>query len=409
MKNLQHLLPFIDTLLLANLALLTYLTIFYYFKTIVALTLDKRADSDMKEAYELPFVTVAIPSYNEGKKVLEAVEHALSLDYPFFEVFLVDDSDEEASIRAIEELRLKYGNNTRLRIIHRSNREGFKGGALNEVLRHVDPRSKVLVVFDVDFCYQKDFLKKAVLELPKQNADAVQGYQCHVANNASLATWYTSAIIAADYRIWLHASELLNGFKWITGSAFAVNISSLCKIGLFSGTLTEDVDISCRLVLGGFKISYRDNLVAFGKPPTSLIELIKQQMRWIEGTSRDLKRYLLKLLLSKKTKVFEKADVLAYFLQYSSHLWITTFIMLLLVHSLLAELSIGLITSLLVFAFAPIFRVFGGLVKDYGASKKCIIGTLAYAVVACLMTPLGAYSTLRGFLAKKWHWYRTGK
>jgi cellulose synthase/poly-beta-1,6-N-acetylglucosamine synthase-like glycosyltransferase len=154
-----------------------------------------------------PMVSVHLVTYNEEHVVDRLLTACTKLDYPNYEVVVVDDSKDRTVHRLkgwlLEALK---SDGQRLKIIHRQNRSGFKGGALNEALNHTSPRAEYVVVLDADFVPEPDILKRFLAYFNKHGANgdggpngtgrygggrlaAVQGYQWHTLNRSE--NWLT--------------------------------------------------------------------------------------------------------------------------------------------------------------------------------------------------------------------------
>jgi len=108
-----------------------------------------------------PMISVHLAIYNEERVIDRLLNACTKLDYPNYEVVVVDDSKDGTVVRLKEWLldALKL-DGQRLKIIHRRDRSGFKGGALNEALRHTSPNAEYVVVLDADFVPEPDMLKR---------------------------------------------------------------------------------------------------------------------------------------------------------------------------------------------------------------------------------------------------------
>ena len=105
-----------------------------------------------------PFISIHLPFYNEKNVARRVLDACGNLDYSNYEVLVVDDSRDE-TVKILRDINRRRGVPT-LKFIHRKERRGFKGGALSEALRHMDPRTEYVVVFDADFIPPPDTLRK---------------------------------------------------------------------------------------------------------------------------------------------------------------------------------------------------------------------------------------------------------
>jgi cellulose synthase/poly-beta-1,6-N-acetylglucosamine synthase-like glycosyltransferase len=112
-------------------------------------------------ANKAPKVSVHVALYNEERVVDRLLTACSKLDYPNYEVVVVDDSND-GTVKILKEWILNQirSDGQKIKIIHRDNRKGFKGGALNEALKHTDSKAEYVVVFDADFVPEPDIIKK---------------------------------------------------------------------------------------------------------------------------------------------------------------------------------------------------------------------------------------------------------
>src|SRR5213080_1306206 len=188
-----------------------------------------------------PFVSVHVAAYNE-KRVIDRLLTALSqLEYPEYEVVVVDDSNDESV-----EILQRWVGRPRFKILHRSSRAGYKGGALREALKVMDPRTEYVVVFDADSAPFPDSIER-LLPLFYRVSDgasskrfeaafgrtepgqvkrrpevaAVQSYQWHVLNKSE--SWLTEAVraeYAGSYMIERPFQDAIGALKMIAGTAY---------------------------------------------------------------------------------------------------------------------------------------------------------------------------------------------
>jgi cellulose synthase/poly-beta-1,6-N-acetylglucosamine synthase-like glycosyltransferase len=221
-----------------------------------------------------PFVSIHLPMYNEKNVVNRIMKACTSLDYKNYEVVVVDDSNDETT----KILNEQWSNHPRVKIIHRDGRQGFKGGALNEALKHMNPRADYVLVFDADFMPSSDIVnrflwyfenssdvnrnnrknnsKDIVFEriedwYRKLETAAVQGYQWHMLNAGE--NWLTRGVrveYSGNYMVERTCQEVLGTMKMIAGSVFMIKANVLRKYR-WSTSLTEDWELTLRLYMDG--------------------------------------------------------------------------------------------------------------------------------------------------------------
>ena len=274
-----------------------------------------------------PFISVHLPMYNE-KQVAERILRACtSFDYiasggqALYEVVVADDSTDETTAiveRFAQQWNSKHNtqNSTPfIKMIHRDTREGFKGGALKEALKHTDPRAEFIVVFDADFVPYPDtlelFLKYFQVnsgsldfrlsslandQRPTTNVAAIQGYQWHVLNKSE--NWITRGVrseYAGSYVIERSGAELYGGLKQIAGSVYMIRKDLLDRFG-WGTSITEDFQLTLKLYEAGYKVVYTPYIQAPAECASTLKRLIRQRMRWAEGHSFNVRRMFTRLL-----------------------------------------------------------------------------------------------------------------
>src|SRR5579859_5050716 len=246
------------------------------------------------ELEEQPFISVQIASYNE-KRVIERLLECCSLfEYPNYEVVWVDDSTDET-----EEIRERWQGRERFKIIHRRNRSGYKGGALTEALKAMDPRAEYVVIFDADAMPFPDALQRFLPHFYTRNGHvhkreeiaAVQSYQWHVLNKSE--SWLTEAVrteYAGSYMVERPFQDMLGSLKMIAGTAYMIRAELLRELG-WGRSLTEDWELTLRLYARGYKVVY----TPYAETPAECVgtfgRLARQRMRWAEGHSYNVRRW----------------------------------------------------------------------------------------------------------------------
>src|SRR5919198_2746759 len=231
-----------------------------------------------------PMVTVQLPLYNEryvARRLLQAVG---ALDYPIaqLEIQLLDDStDETTAILAQSASRLRAKG---LRVVHlrREERLGFKAGALAAGLK--EARGEFIAIFDADFVPPPEFLRKTIPFFTNPRVAAVQTRWGHLNRDFSLLTLAQSFGIDGHFGVEQSArcwGNLLLNFNGTAGVWRKVAIEDAG--GWAHDTLTEDLDLSYRAQLRGWRIVYRPDLVCPAELPVLITGFKSQQRRWAKG------------------------------------------------------------------------------------------------------------------------------
>lgn len=381
----------------------------WYFFAFVSLKSGSGSNSE-KSNYkgDSCFVSVLLPIYNEVNVVDRLLGACTSFNSPPYEVIVVNDSDDEVTTEKLEDWR----DNPKVKLINRSSRKGWKGGALNVALDNMDPRSTHVLIFDADFIPPKD-LASRFLDRFDDEVTVVQGYQRHDLNSDE--NWITKGV-----RVWtslynmveLNGQQKLGLFSPLTGCVFMIK-SDVLKSLRFEEVTDEDWNLTMRLYENGHKILYDPGLVASGECPSTLRRLFRQQARWAEGHTRTFVSHFHKIWKCKYLSLKEKIDFVfigASFLN-STLIGFLTFasLLTLLFPAVYLPSSIVQIGTALLLASVPaaILASLGALYLE-GARKD--FKKIGYAwLLNFIVTPILAYAALKGVIMKKGFFHRTFK
>jgi exosortase/archaeosortase family protein len=378
-----------------------------------------------------PMVSVHLAIYNEEHVIDRLLTACTGLDYPNYEVVVVDDSKDGTLLRLkdwlLQSLKL---DGQKLKIVHRRNRSGFKGGALNEALEHTSPKAEYVVVFDADFVPEPDILKRFLAYFNKHgpNGDgngggkygngrlaAVQGYQWHTLNRSE--NWLTRGVsceFSGSYMVDRTFEEVAGVLKMVAGSVYMVRADLLRQYG-WSTSLTEDWELTLRLYEDGYKVLYTPLIQAPAECPSTLDRVIRQRMRWAEGHTYNVKRHFARVMGSTKLAIREKLEFLyfaPYYLQ-SVFLILGTFFWLMSDVVLgtklpfwTAEVGWGLvITNLLAL---PLMSLTGLFLEK--RARRDFGGLLSQLLLVYALSPYQAYASLKGLVEPlEGSWVRTLK
>jgi Glycosyltransferase like family 2 len=232
----------------------------------------------------LPVVTVQLPLFNERYVARRLLEAVAALDYPRdrLEVQVLDDStDDTPEIVAALVARLRAGG---LDVVHRRRavRTGFKAGALADGL--ATARGEFIAIFDADFVPLPDFLR-ATLACFRPDVAVVQGRWGHLNRGFSLLTVAQSLGIDGHFGVEQAARARSGLFLNFNGTAGVWRRAAIEDAGGWThDTLTEDLDLSYRAQLRGWKIVYRPEIVCPAELPVLVSGFKSQQRRWAQGS-----------------------------------------------------------------------------------------------------------------------------
>lgn len=233
---------------------------------------------------EWPHVTVQIPIYNEMYVAERIIKCASEFDYPAgkLQIQVLDDStDQTATIvgKLVSQLQREGINIDHL---HRSNRNGYKAGALKEAMDSAT--GEYLAIFDADFVPQPDYLKLMVPWFQPE-VGFVQARWGHLNRNHSILTRTQSIFIDAHFTLEQIARSRSGLFFNFNGTAGIWRREALESVGGWSAdTLTEDVDLSYRTMMAGWEAVYVNDVEVPAELPVSAQGFRRQQHRWARGS-----------------------------------------------------------------------------------------------------------------------------
>ena len=275
----------------------------------------------------LPFVTVQLPIYNEQNVIKRLLDAIVKMDYPSdkIEIQVLDDSDDNSSIY-VKNLISQLKSKTNLKINHiiRKNRDGFKAGALRYGLELA--KGNYIAIFDADFIPRSDWLKKTVCGFKDPKVGVVQTKWNHINKNFSLLTKIQAFALDIHFTLEQAGRSFNSYFLNFNGTAGIWRKEAILKSGNWnSDTLTEDLDLSYRAQLRGWRIKYMESINAPAEIPFLISAIKSQQFRWSKGGAENFKKHSLNILKNKNLKVSTKVHCA--FHLFSSSLFLSVFLL----------------------------------------------------------------------------------
>ncbi|MFT5822761.1 MAG: cellulose synthase/poly-beta-1,6-N-acetylglucosamine synthase-like glycosyltransferase [Crocinitomix sp.] len=364
-------------------------------------------------------VTVQLPVYNEKYVIERLLKSAASLNYPdnLLEIQVLDDSTDETT-ELIEKFIAENERGAVFNHIRRADRSGFKAGALDYGLKIA--KGEFIAVFDADFIIEPSFLEKVVTLFADENVGVVQTKWLHVNENYTLITRAQAIMLNTHFSIEQLGRSSANCFINFNGTAGIWRKSCISDAGGWhADTLTEDLDLSYRAQIKGWKFAYLFDVGSPAELPATFEAYRTQQHRWSKGAAECVRKNW-KLLWAAKIPL--KAKILGAFhlLNSSVYLLIIPLILLspiiyyvtknqLIDLSLSHEMSaIGLITtSLLILIFFT-----GNLIGQKDKWKKVIFFIPSLFTFFAMTSGISLYmiiGVIQGYRSKKSAFVRTPK
>lgn len=294
------------TLILYNLALLpvVFFSVLFLIITIISIGIDREEPARRRKLTRHPFITVQLPTFNDPIAV-RCLEACLKFTYPKerFEIMVVDDSTDTRTSRLLARYAKRHAN---VSFHHRDNREGYKPGALKEVHPHV--KGEIIVIFDADFVPQKDFLQRIVAPFEDDRVAIVQARQGFLNLEKNLITRFAAYLLQVHHYIIMPINARINSV-FFCGTAGALRKSAIEEVGGWNvESITEDSDLSVRLLAKGYRTAY----LKFETPsevPVTIESFIKQQMRWCFGGVRVFCDHIRTILFRRGLTLSQRAMI----------------------------------------------------------------------------------------------------
>jgi cellulose synthase/poly-beta-1,6-N-acetylglucosamine synthase-like glycosyltransferase len=289
-------------IILAGYGLHRYILVYMYYKN-----RRNRATEPTQKFMELPRVTVQLPIFNEQFVVDRLVDAICRIDYPKekLDIQVLDDSTDETVevANAVVQRYAALGNP--ITYIHRTNREGFKAGALQEGLKTA--KGEFIAIFDADFVPPEDWLMRVIHHFSDPGIGMVQTRWTHLNRDYSFLTNVEAILLDGHFVLEHGGRSRSNVFFNFNGTAGMWRRETIQDAGGWQhDTLTEDTDLSYRAQLKGWKFKYLQDVECPAELPIEMTAFKTQQARWAKGLIQTGKKILPKVFGSdvpRKVKI----------------------------------------------------------------------------------------------------------
>ncbi len=267
----------------------------------------------------LPRVTVQLPIYNERYVVERLIDAAARLDYPrqLLEIQVLDDSTDDTTVLVARKVQEHRAAGLDIVHLHRPDREGFKGGALREGLKQA--KGELIAIFDSDFVPPPHFIIETLPFFADRGLSTVQGRWGHINRDYSPLTAAQAIGIDGHFAIEQPARAWSGLFMNFNGTAGIWRKAAILDAGGWqSDTLTEDLDLSYRAQLSGWRMKFLPHLLCPAEIPALLSGFKSQQHRWAKGSIQTAKKLLPRIVRSKAS-TFAKYQAFLHMTHYLVH------------------------------------------------------------------------------------------
>jgi cellulose synthase/poly-beta-1,6-N-acetylglucosamine synthase-like glycosyltransferase len=301
----------------------------------------------------LPVVTIQLPLYNEKYVAKRLIDAVCRMDYPKdkLHIQVLDDSDDDTIdlIKSIvDDYRFKGFDIVHM---HRTDRSGYKAGALKEGMKHA--KGEFVAIFDADFIPPASFLKRALGHFfSDKRLGLVQCKWGHVNENYSTLTEAQAVSLDLHFLIEQKAKSLTHLYMNFNGTAGIWRTACINDAGGWhTTTLVEDLDLSYRAQMKGWRCLFLEGLEVDAELPVQMNAAKRQQFRWAKGSIQVALKLLSDVMLHRKVPVETKTQA---FIQLTRHVVNPLFLAQFLIFPMLLAMNYELYTV----GWAPLISVF---------------------------------------------------
>ena len=265
-----------------------------------------------------PTITIQLPIYNEKYVATRLVDAVCQQDYPKdkMRIMVLDDSDDD-TVTTMSNTVKKYQNlGFDIEHIRRGTRNGYKAGALKHAMKSTD--SEFVAIFDADFIPPSWYLKKAMPHFAKSNIGLVQCRWGHINENYSALTQAQALNLDFHFLVEQKAKSNSKLFMNFNGTAGIWRKECIDDAGGWhTATLVEDLDLSYRAQMKGWKCLFLPDIVVDAELPVQMNGAKRQQFRWAKGSIQCAVKLLGDILVKRKIAFDTKLQA---FIQLTRHI-----------------------------------------------------------------------------------------
>ena len=310
--------PFIalvfDLFIISAILITAYTCNFYY----LVFLANKRNKSIETVDLGTPSVTIQLPIYNEKYVAKRLVDAVCNLDYPKnqMNIMVLDDSDDDTVDLLEKTVNYYKTQGFQIEHIRRGTRKGYKAGALKYAIQITD--TELVAIFDADFIPPTWFLKKAIPHFSKSNIGLIQCRWGHVNENYSTITKVQALSLDFHFLIEQKAKSDSHLFMNFNGTAGIWKRDCIEDAGGWhTATLVEDLDLSYRAQMKGWKCVFLPDIVVDAELPAQMNAAKRQQFRWAKGSIQCATKLLYDITAKRKISVETKVQA---FVQLTRHI-----------------------------------------------------------------------------------------
>ena len=303
-----------DLFIISAIIIIAYTLNFYY---LTFLSVRRKEVFTTKEM-GTPTVTIQLPIYNEKYVAKRLIDAVCGLDYPKdkMKIMILDDSDDETVELLANEVNYYKKQGFQIEHIRRGTRKGYKAGALKYAMQITD--SEYVAIFDADFIPPNWFLKRAIPHFSKPNIGLIQCRWGHVNENYSTITQVQALSLDFHFLIEQKAKSNSHLFMNFNGTAGIWKRDCIDDAGGWhTATLVEDLDLSYRAQMKGWKCIFLPDIVVDAELPVQMNGAKRQQFRWAKGSIQCAIKLLGGIAIKRSVSIEAKIQA---FIQLTRHI-----------------------------------------------------------------------------------------
>ena len=260
-----------------------------------------------------PKVTVQLPMYNEMYVAERIIDTTAELDYPRdkFQIQVLDDSTDETKEIIANKVKELAAKGIDIIHIHRTDRTGYKAGALDSAMDKVS--GEFIAIFDADFVPDTDFLLKTIPYFQDEKIGVVQTRWGHLNKTYSMLTELQAFGLNGHFAIEQGGRSTNGHYINFNGTAGIWRKSCIADAGGWEhDTITEDLDLSYRAQMNGWKFKYLEDVISPAELPITMSALKSQQHRWMKGGAEVFMKMWKRLVKNPNVRFTDKVHGLAH-------------------------------------------------------------------------------------------------
>ena len=346
-----------DIFIFSSVLIVAYTCNFYY----LAYLSSHKKDKTVIFNGDTPSVTIQLPVYNEKYVVVRLIESVCNMDYPknMMKIMVLDDSDDDTVIEVEKVVKKYFDQGFNIEHIRRKNRNGYKAGALKFAMKTTN--TDFVAIFDADFIPPNWFLKRAIQYFTNDNIGLVQCRWGHVNENYSEITRVQALSLDFHFLIEQKAKSNSHLFMNFNGTAGIWRRECIEDAGGWhTATLVEDLDLSYRAQMKGWKCMFLPDIVVDAELPVQVNAVKRQQFRWAKGSIQCATKLLTSIIFQRKIAIGTKIQA---FVQLTRHIVFP----LMLIQFLTLPILLAAKINLYVISFLPVLTIVMYLLMGPGA------------------------------------------